>query len=184
MEWTGKVVSVSTDWVSGQHTITFSVNEKSALNGIDKIKDMEKLSINAEEYKEDRSNNANRLMWHCLSAIGKSLTPPIDKWQVYLMMLRRYGKFTYICVKPNMIDAIKRQWRECEVVGDIDINGQKAVQMICYFGSSTYNTKEFSILLDGIISEMEELGLQTPPSEEMRRALEQWEKMNEKRNTD
>ena len=108
------------------------------------------------------------------------MTPPADKWDIYLQMLKRYGKYTYICVTPNVVDAMKAQWRECEIVGDIKINGKDAVQMLCYFGSSTYNTKEFSTLLEGVISEMREMGLQTPPTKEMRRALEEWERKHEK----
>ena len=91
-------------------------------------------------------------------------------------MLRDYGKFTYICVKPSAVDAMKKQWRECEEIGTININGTEATQLLCYFGSSTYDTKEFSVLLNGIVSEMRELGLQPPPSNEMKRSLEQWEK--------
>ena len=99
-----------------------------------------------------------------------------DKWELYLRMLKQYGQYTYICVKPNVVDAMKAQWRECEVVGDIDINGQKAVQMLCYFGSSTYDSKQFSVLLDGVIYEMKELGLTPPTPKELRRVIEQWEK--------
>lgn len=112
-------------------------------------------------------------MWVCLSEIAGALGA--DKWDIYLQMLKRYGQFTYICVKPNMVEATKRQWRECEVVGNVNINGQDAVQLLCYFGSSTYDTKEFSRLLDGVISEMKEMGLETPTTEEMRRSLEAWE---------
>ena len=129
-----------------------------------------------KKYKEKRSNNANSLMWHCLDQIAKAMIPPQDKWDVYLMMLKRYGKFTYICVKPNVVDAMKKQWRESEVIGHVDINGQDSVQMLCYFGSHTYDTKEFSVLLDGIISEMAEMGLKTPREEELERALERWGK--------
>ena len=50
--------------------------------------------------------------------------------------------------------------------------------MLCYFGSSLMNTKEFSVLLDGIISEMKEMGLQTPASRDMQRALEEWERQH------
>jgi hypothetical protein len=95
-------------------------------------------------------------------------------------MLKRYGKYTYICVKPAVVEAVKAQWRECEEIGRVNINGQEAVQMLCYFGSSTYNTKEFSVLLDGVISEMKEMGIEAPTSEDMRRALEQWGKQHEK----
>lgn len=126
------------------------------------------------EHKQKRSLNANALLWHCLGEIANTLNT--GKWEVYLQMLKRYGKYTYICVKPNVVDSVKKQWRECEVLGDIEINGQKAVQMLCYFGSSTYDSKEFSILLNGVISEMEEMGLATPESEELERIMEQWAK--------
>ncbi len=183
MEWTGKVLGVGCDYLTGQYNITLSINEQSALKEIDRIKDCEKLSIKAEKYRKKRSQDANGLLWACLSEIAKAHTPPVDKWDVYLLMLKRYGKYTYICVKPNVVEAMKRQWRECEVVGEININGKEAVQMLCYFGSSSYDTKEFSVLLDGVISEMKEMGLQPPPSEDMRRALEQWEKMQNEKTT-
>ena len=173
MEFTGKIQNVSKDWQTGQFQITFSINENGAVNEINNIKDCQKLSIKAVKYRERRSLDANALLWLCLGRIAESLR--IDKWEVYLQMLKRYGKFTYICVKPNVVDAMKAQWRECEVIGNVDINGKEAVQMLCYFGSSTYNTKEFSVLLDGVISEMKEMGIETPTSEDMRIALERWD---------
>jgi hypothetical protein len=176
MECTGKIQNVSKDWMTGKFQITFEINEPSAINEIQKIKDCEKLAIKATKHRERRSLDANALLWLCLGRIADVLRS--DKWEVYLQMLKRYGKFTYICVKPNVVDAVKAQWRECEVIGNVNINGQEAVQMLCYFGSSTLNTKEFSVLLDGVISEMREIGLETPASEDMRRALEQWEKQN------
>lgn len=177
MEFTGKLLNISKDWQTGQFQATFTVNESSAVQFADEIKDCEKLSIKAEKYRERRSYNANKLMWDCLDKIAKSMSPPEDKWTLYLSKLKAYGKYTYICVKPNAVEKMKLLWRETEVVGEIDINGEKAVQMLCYFGSSTFDTKEFSILLDGIIADMQNMGLQTPTTKEMQRALEQWEKM-------
>lgn len=177
MDFTGKLHSISKDWQTGQFTISFTVNEQSAINEVDKIKDCEKLSIKAVKHRERRSLDANALLWKCIGDIASALRA--DKWDIYLQMLKRYGQYTYICVKPHMVDAVRLQWRETEVVGEVDINGQKAVQMLVYFGSSTYNTKEFSVLLDGAVSEMKEMGLEVPASEDMRRALERWEQMHE-----
>lgn len=126
------------------------------------------------EYHPKRSLNANGLLWACLGEIAAALRS--DKWSIYLQMLKRYGKYTYICVKPKVVEAVKKQWRECEEIGTIDIDGQQAVQMLCYFGSSTYDSKEFSVLLDGVINEMKELGLTPPPDREMRRVIEQMER--------
>ena len=180
MEFTGRIQDISKDWLTEQFHITFTVNEPSAINEIQKIKDCEKLSIKAVKHRERRSLDANALLWLCLGRIADALRS--DKWEVYLQMLKRYGKFTYICVKPNVVDAVKAQWRECEVIGNVDINGQEAVQMLCYFGSSTLNTQEFSVLLDGIISEMKEMGLETPSTADMRRSLEEWEKYEKNKN--
>ena len=179
METTGKLLNATRDIMTGKLNITFqiesfSVDEINALHQTEEV-----LDIVVRKHKKKRSLDANGLLWHCIGQIASTLRT--DKWEVYLQMLRRYGQFTYICVKPKMVDAVKLQWRECEVVGEVDINGQKAVQMLVYFGSSTYNTQEFSVLLDGVISEMKEIGLQPPASEEMRRALEQWEKMHERK---
>jgi hypothetical protein len=179
MKFTGQIKNVSRDWQTDEIQITFTVNEQSVLQEVDRLKDC-KLSIEAKKFRQKRSLDANAMLWACLGEIATAFPVPVDKWEVYLLMLKRYGKYTYICVKPNMVDAVKLQWRECEIVGEVNINGQKAVQMLCYFGSSTYDTKEFSVLLDGVISEMKEMGLQPPTSQEMQRALEQWGKMHEK----
>lgn len=177
MEFTGKFQNITKDWQTGKYTISFTVNEQSALNEVENIQKCEKLSIKAVQHRAKRSLDANGLLWLCLGRIAEALRA--DKWDIYLQMLKRYGQFTYICVKPKMVDAVKANWRESEVVGEIEINGQKAIQMLVYFGSSTYDTKEFSVLLDGVISEMKEIGLEAPTSEEMRRSLEYWEKQSQ-----
>ena len=50
-----------------------------------------------------------------------------------------------------------------------------AVQMLCYYGSSTYDSKEMSVLLDGVVSEMRGMGLTPPPTEDMRRVIREME---------
>lgn len=174
MDCTGTLQSIQKDWSSDKLIMTFIINENVSNEAIEEIRSCEKLSLVAKKWRQKRSLDANAMLWACLSDIAKSMTPPVDKWDVYLQMLKRYGKYTYICIKPHMVDAMKMQWRECEVVGDIKINGEDAVQMLCYFGSSTLDTKEFSVLLEGVVSEMKEMGLPTPPSKEMRRCLEKW----------
>mgnify|MGYP002513475676 CR=1 FL=1 len=180
MDCTGRLTNISTDWQTGRFHLTFEVNEKSIASQLDEVKDIEKLSIKAVKYREKRSLDANRLLWLCIGRIAAELKE--EPWNVYLMMLKRYGKFTYIVVKENAVDAVKAQWRETEVVGEITVNGQKAIQMLCYFGSSTYDTKTFSNLLEGVISELKEMGLETPLSEEVKAVMERYEQEWQKRN--
>lgn len=174
MEFTGHLSNIVRDWRSNELQITFAVNESLTDAQINEIKDVDKLVVKAEKWRKKRSLDANGLLWHSIGQIAAVLNT--DKWEVYLQMLKRYGKFTYIVVKGSAVEAMKRQWRECEVIGDVTVNGQKGVQMLCYFGSSTYNTKEFSTLLNGVISEMQGIGLQPPLPKDVQAAIERYEK--------
>ena len=177
MECSGKLCEVSKDWMSKRFKLTFEV-DGDVSGSIDKLSGCEKLDISAKKHREKRSLNANGLLWKCIGDIAGALRA--DKWQVYLTMLKRYGKFTYIVVKEKAVEAVKNQWRECEVIGEVTVNGQKAVQMLCYFGSSTLDSKEFSVLLDGVISEMKEMGLETPMQSDLKRVIEEYEEQRGK----
>src|SRR5699024_11229481 len=124
----------------------------------------------AVRYRKKRSLNANAYLWVIIGKMAEVLRA--DKWDIYLMMLKRYGKYTYIVVKPNVVEAVKKQWREVEELGKIEINGQVGVQLLCYFGSSTYDAREMAILIDGVVSECKELDIETLPPHEIKRLKE------------
>lgn len=145
-----------------------TLNELQDLQGADKD-----LQVEIKIHRKKRSLDANAMLWACIGEIAHSLNR--DPWDIYLLMLKRYGKYTYVVVKANAVETMKRMWREIEVVGNINVNGAEAVQLLCYYGSSTYDSKEFSVLLNGVVSEMQEMGLPTPPSADMRRSIKEME---------
>lgn len=173
MEIRAKLSNITRDWASGRFNITFEMLEGS-IEDIANLRDGE-LLLALKKWHKRRSRDANALLWACIGEIASAL-PAMDKWDVYLSMLEKYGKYTYICVLPEAVEAIKAQWRECRVVGEREVEGKKAIEMLCYFGSSTYDAQEFSVLLDGVIAEMKDIGLPAPTSQEMRRSLELWQK--------
>ena len=180
MKIRGKMKSVTKDFDSNNYIISFemlegNIEESDKLIGKD-------LTIEAKQWREPRSAEANRLFWDCIGKIAKMKNE--DKWKTYLDALKHYGKYTYVCVKPEVVDAVKEQWRECEEIGKLEINGKEAVQLICYFGSSTYNTQEFAQLMDGVIAEMKDGGLEVPASQELERAYEQWNQYCNRKKTD
>ena len=174
MEKTGRFAGISKDLRTGKTIIQFELDGNPD-SSIDEISKYEKLTIIAKPYRKKRSLNANAYLWECLGIMAASMNPPADKWDVYLLMLKRYGKYTYIVIKPNAVDRMRAMWRESEVIGEISINGIMAVQMLCYYGSSTYDSKEMSVLLDGVVSEMRGMGLTPPPTEDMRRVIREME---------
>ena len=173
MEFTGQIKGISNDFVTGETLITFSITEKyTVLPEYEKIKNCEKLRVKVSQYRNRRSLDSNAYLWVLFQKMAEVLRT--DKWSIYLQMLKKYGQFTYIVVKPAAMEAVKKQWRECEEVGEVDIHGEKAIQMLCYYGSSTYDTKEMSNLIDGVVNECKELDIETLSSEELNRMKSQW----------
>lgn len=163
---TGKITGLQLDYRSKKPIASVELNAEPA--DIEKLFDL-KLDIKLEKAKKKRSLDANAMLWACLSEIAGATGMP--NWDAYLHELKRYGKYTHILVKEEALEDIKSLWRETEEVG----KRGNMVELICFFGSSTYNSTEFSKLLEGVISDMKDLGLVPPPSSDMRRAIEELE---------
>lgn len=183
MKVLGRYKGLSVDFATGDTLVTFATTTKPALveSQMEKIKD-KPLEIRANPKSQHRSLDANKLMWASIGELAKARND--DNWSVYLEMLRKYGEFTYICVKPSAVESVKKQWRETQEVGTVNINGEEAVQLLCYFGSSYYDTNQFKRLLEGVFNEMAHENLPTPDEMERQRALDRWEEyINKKCNS-
>ena len=132
------------------------------------------LEITIAEVRKKRSLDANALLWKLCNEIA--IVIKSDKDEVYLKMLERYGVFTHIVVKQNVVERVKGEWKTVQEIGEVTINGNTGIQLRCYYGSHTYDTKEFSVLLDGVISEAKELGIELISDSDKALLLEEWGK--------
>lgn len=126
---------------------------------------------------EKRSLDANNYAWALMDDIAKVLRT--TKWEVYLEMIQRYGTFTYLPVMEADIPVIKKVFRVVRDRGIVEMVTQSGNhvfchQMQCYKGSSLYDTKEMSRLIDGIVSEAQALHIETDTPAEIERIKASW----------
>ena len=168
----GKVNNLTFD-LNGNPILSLSItNKNDLLQGYDDVSKIEDLDIELKKHREKRSLNANAYCWVLLQKLAEKLNTSKD--DLYLIMLERYGQFTHLVVKPNVVDKVKEEWRTCRELGEVTVNGKKGIQLQCYFGSSTYNSKEMSTFIDGIISECKEQGIETMTPKELERLKIEW----------
>lgn len=172
MKAKGRITGIQVPFRSKRPVVSFEVQAEP--EALEKYMDID-LDISFSRHRNRRSIDANAFLWACLGEIARAINS--DTWSIYLYMLERYGKFTHILVKPEAVEQVRQVWRETKIVGEKD----GMIQTLCFFGSSTYNTKEFSQLLDGIISEMKGMRLETPPDEEMKQLLEGMRERDQRR---
>lgn len=173
MDCTGKIVSVNRDWQTNKLNITFQIDEEPT-NEINRLGLCEKLNIEVKKYRQRRSLDSNAYCWLLIQKIAEATNS--DKWTVYLEMLQRYSReFTHIIVKEKAVDTFRQLYRTCIDLGEVTINGQKGHQLQVYFGSSTFDTKAMSVFLNGIVSECNDLGIDTMTPNEIARLNSLWQ---------
>lgn len=119
-------------------------------------------------HREKRSLNANSYCWKLCTEIASVINS--DKDSVYLLMLKRYGVSDLIPISNQVpIDDYIKYY-------DIESKTDKYTWYKIYKGSSKYDTKEMSVLLNGIVSECKEMGIPTKEDLEVERMLEEWER--------
>lgn len=130
---------------------------------IDELKEIvakgKELVVEIKQYRHKRSLDSNAYMWTLIGKIASALGT--TKNEVYLQELDRYGVYTHVVVKENVVDRVKAEWRTVIELGKVNINGKEGIQLQCYFGSSTYNTYEMSTLVNGVVEDAKELGIET-----------------------
>ncbi len=173
MEVTGTLKGVSEDIITGKLLITLEVNERAlVIDEYPKLKLFQKLKIEIKKFREHRSKDANAYMWTLLQKMAVKLNTSKD--DLYLDMLGKYGVFTHIIAKPKAVERVKKEFRTVRDLGEVTVNGVTGIQLQVYYGSSTYDTLEMSVLIDGLVNECKDLDIETLPPEELRIMKERW----------
>lgn len=169
-ELSGKIHGLNLDFATGKTLLTLEINEKSVRQAYDELKDIEKLSVKLQKYREKRSLDANALCWKLCTEIANVLRA--DKETVYVEMLKRYGQSDVVSVLSSV--DVSHYFKYYGEFGTGYANGKEFTHYKVYKGSSEYDSREMSILLDGIVSEAEELGIPIISKRELTLIKSEW----------
>jgi hypothetical protein len=136
-----------------------------------------------------RSLSANNYFYALCTKVAEKLRISLN--EVHNQMLSRYGypefmddKIVYF-ILPDNIEVNKLEGVHLKATSKTQVldNGDLNRVYIVMRGSHTYNTVEMARLIDGVISEAKELGIETITVTEKDKMLEQWGKAYEKHNS-
>lgn len=168
------MVGATRNLTTGKYNITFELDEGN-IKDLDRLSGNKELMVQAKVHRNKRSLDSNAYAWVLMQKIAEATG--LDKWDVYLNCLQRYSRaFTHVIVKPNAIDRLKELYRVCIDLGEVTVNGKTGHQLQVYFGSSTFDTKEMSVFIDGIVSECRDLEIELLPPSEIERMKKEWGK--------
>ena len=137
-----------------------------------------KYEVEIKPYKEKRSNDANAYMWVLCEKIAVVMGNGMTKEEVYREAVRKVGVFDIVPIKKEAVPRFIKSWCRngmgwvCDNTGRSKFSGFENI--VAYYGSSTYNTKEMSRLIDYIVEEAKDYGIETLPSEKIKSLEESW----------
>lgn len=126
--------------------------------------------VTIDEHRKRRSKNANSYLWELVEKIADVLGS--SKEEIYLEELKKYGQSLLIPVKKDTTPSGYFKYYEYETTSIL--NGKEADWYKVYKGSSEYDTKEMSVLIDGVASDCKELDIPTKEDYEIKQLVDDW----------
>lgn len=174
MKIKGKIYGITKDILSGQRLLTVAYEGEIG----EEINDLagKEISVEIKPYRKKRSLNANKYMWELCSQIGEKVELPAN--EIYRDAITQMNVFKYFMLTQNEASTFKQVWED-KGTGwitdqvDYDEDGDRVV-IRAYYGSSTYNTKQMSRLIDWLVEEAKELGITVISEQERTLLIDNW----------
>lgn len=131
---------------------------------VENLDESKKYDVKISYHIEKRTLTANAYYWVLVNKIANVLQT--SKEEVHEKMIKRYSQREYISVLEK-VDIKKYGIRYYDEGVSFTQNGKRFKSYIIYENSSDMNKLEFSILVEGIVSEAQEMGIETLTPEQI-----------------
>ena len=133
-----------------------------------------------KEVKKKRSTNANNYFWKLLQELCE--VQNLDTIQEYKIRVKELGIFRRFRIEPKDVKTFETMWQDkgiawfCEIA-DTEYLGSVEFKIInAYYGSSSYNSKQMSRLIDNLVQDCQAVGIETKSKAEIDSLLRSWDK--------
>lgn len=132
-------------------------------------------------FQKKRSLDANQKLWALINEMSTILKmPPEEIYQGYIPDVG--DNYRVFPVKPEEINEVAEEWcrghigRMVEDMGPCRLSDLRGYHNLkCYRGSSEYDTATFSRLLELVMQDCRQLGIETMSEREKSLLMEEWE---------
>ena len=121
-------------------------------------------------YKPKRGLKANSYYWELENELANVLR--IDNETLHFLLLQKYGQVEMVSVLADI--DVSGYFKYYVEAGESVLNGKTFKHYKVFKGSSEMDSREMSILIDGLVEECKTQGIETRPDEEVKSMLKEW----------
>lgn len=127
--------------------------------------------------KKKRSMDANAYAWLIINRIAEALRTTPE--EVYREALKNIpNALEIVCVQDKAVESMARLWTNGHIGRRVETEPSKikdCTNMYLYYGSSDFDRRQMSQLIDNLAQDAKALDIETRPAEEIQSLLEGWE---------
>lgn len=141
---------------------------------VNSLDDNKEYVLEIKQYRKKRSLNANNYSWKLTDELAEKLLiagVKLSKEECHAEMIFRYGQVmpdkNGLPITMSVLKGVKVTdfYPYAKEIGTGKVNGKEFTHYRIYRGSHTYDTKEMSIFISGIVEECKEQGINTDTPE-------------------
>lgn len=164
------------------NTIVSFILQGNATAEFDKFADKD-IDLTIKAFTKKRSMDANAYAWVLIGKIAAALK--LTTAEVYRSIIREIGgNSEIIAVRNDAVETWIKAWESHGIGWQTEIfndkRGDGFTDIMCWYGSSVYDTRQMSALLEQIITEAKQLGIETMTPREIEELNQRWEAQNGK----
>lgn len=173
------ITDMGIDYKTNKPKLTFLFDNKEVLRQAEELQD-NKLNVEFKKWYKKRSKDANAYLWVLIEKLSRKFN--MSRIEVYKKHIYEAGTYQELQMKEEAMDKFSKIW-EYKGLGwfcEKSVNQYGEVILKAYFGSSTYDKKEMTRLLDSVIQDCKSQGIETKPQKEIDSLLRSWENERKK----
>ena len=161
--------------LEGDYLITLKTRDRAIVEAYNGLRE-NPVSVEVKRWRERRSLDANAYCWTLIDklAAARGLT----KAEIYREAIRGIGGVSEtVCVTDKAVDRLVEGWSHNGLGWFAETFPSKipgCTNVILHYGSSTYDTKQMSALIDHIVQDCKAVGIETKTPHELESMLNDW----------
>lgn len=134
------------------------------------------VDVTVKKHREKRSLDANAYFWVLADRLAEKTRIP--KTDIYRRYIREIGgNHEMVCVIDSAVKKLRNGWEHNGLGWQTDTMPSRipgCTNVILYYGSSTYNTRQMSHLIDMAVQDCQEQNIETLSPEKLAGMMEEW----------
>lgn len=132
--------------------------------------------VEIKEHRAKRSLDANAYCWVLINKLSEKTN--ISVTEIYRQAIKDIGGVSITsCLKSEAVPMFKKAWTSHGMGWQVETFPSKiegCTNVTAYYGSSVYDTAQMSRLIDSIVAECQEQGIETMTPNELEGLKAQW----------